>query len=111
MMSFPGNELSFLGEMLSDPGNALMFGGGAVVATTTTVQWVDAGHNVAREEAKSVDPSGQRASQTDLLIITVNLVASIMSYPLSTKTLRKSKLICRPSSFSVYPVYSVFRLS
>jgi hypothetical protein len=59
--------------------------------TTTTVQWVDAGHNVAREDVKSVDPNGQRASQTDLLIITVSLVASIMSYPLSTKTLRKSK--------------------
>ena len=35
--------------------------------TTTTVQWVDAGHNVAREDVKSVDPSGQRVSQTDLL--------------------------------------------
>jgi hypothetical protein len=35
--------------------------------TTTTVQWVDAGQNVAREEAIHVDPSGRRASQTDLL--------------------------------------------
>src|SRR5919202_507102 len=35
--------------------------------TTTTVQWVDAGHNVAREDVKSVDPNGEQSSQTDLL--------------------------------------------